>query len=75
MTYFEIGGFPYYPEKVYKVVTISYLVQGNADFDLMRDIDFNDIYYTGLYLREIITEQIKEHSPIDIKPDGRRKKL
>jgi 5'-nucleotidase/UDP-sugar diphosphatase len=74
MTYLEIGGFPFYPEKVYRVVTISYLVQGNAGFDLMGRIEYTDLYYTGLYLRDIITEQIKEHSPIDIKPDGRRKK-
>jgi 5'-nucleotidase/UDP-sugar diphosphatase len=74
MTYLEINGFPFYPEKVYRVVTISYLVQGNSGFDLMRQLEFKDLYYTGLYLREIITQQIKEHSPIDIKPDGRRKK-
>ena len=74
MTYLEIGGFPFYPEKIYRVVTLSYLVQGNAGFDLMRNIEYKNLYYTGLYFRDIITEQIKEHSPIDIKPDGRRKK-
>jgi 2',3'-cyclic-nucleotide 2'-phosphodiesterase (5'-nucleotidase family) len=75
LTYFEIGGFPFYPERVYRVVTISYLVQGNAGFDLMSRIKFTDLYYTGLFLRDIIIEQIKEHSPIDIKADGRRRKL
>jgi 5'-nucleotidase/UDP-sugar diphosphatase len=75
LTYLEIGGFPFYPEKVYRVVTISYLVQGNAGFGLMSRIEFKDLYYTGLYLRDIITEQIKEHTPVDIKADGRRRKL
>jgi hypothetical protein len=51
------------------------LVQGNAGFDLMSRIKFTDLYYTGLFLRDVIIEQIKEHSPIDIKADGRRRKL
>jgi 5'-nucleotidase/UDP-sugar diphosphatase len=73
LTYFEIGGFNFYPEKVYRVVTISYLAQGNAGFDLMRMIPYENLYYTGLYLRNIIEEQIRANSPIDIKPDGRRR--
>jgi 2',3'-cyclic-nucleotide 2'-phosphodiesterase (5'-nucleotidase family) len=73
LTYFEIGGFNFYPEKVYRVVTISYLAQGNSGFDLMRTIPYNSFYYTGLYLRDVIAEQITKFSPIAIKPDGRRK--
>jgi 2',3'-cyclic-nucleotide 2'-phosphodiesterase (5'-nucleotidase family) len=77
LTFFEVGSFPLYPQKEYRVVTIDYLAYGNAGFDLLREVDRTRVFRTGTLLRDVLTEYIKQNSPLDntkVKLDSRWKR-
>jgi 2',3'-cyclic-nucleotide 2'-phosphodiesterase (5'-nucleotidase family) len=65
LTFVEIGVNPLYPKKIYRVVTIDYLANGNAGFDLLQEINKTQVFRTGTLLRDVLIEQIKQYSPLD----------
>ncbi|TFH02104.1 MAG: hypothetical protein E4H13_03080 [Calditrichales bacterium] len=65
MTYFQIGEYPAYPRKEYRVVTTDYLVDGNAGFNILTTLDSTQVFRTGISLRESIREYILNNSPLD----------
>lgn len=74
LTYFQVGDYPFYPKKEYRVVTTDYLAAGNAGFNLLTQLDEIHIFNTGILLRDIIEEYIRLNSPInsmDVRIDGR----
>jgi 5'-nucleotidase/UDP-sugar diphosphatase len=74
LTYFQVGDYPFYPKKEYRVVTTDYLAAGNAGFKLLTQIDESNIFNTGILLRDIIENYIRLNSPInsmDVIKDGR----
>ncbi len=71
ITYSEVGGYPLYPEKAYRVVTTDYLAGGNSGMDLLLQVNDANIARTGILLRGAIAEYIKKYSPLEIQMDGR----
>ena len=71
ITYSEVGGYPLYPEKVYRVVTTDYLAIGNSGMDLLLQVNDANIVRTGILLRGAVSEYIKKYSPLEIRQNGR----
>ena len=71
LTYFEIADNPMYPNRVYRVATTDYLMQGNAGFGMLQQFENMNIIPTETLLREVVEQFIKDNSPIDTKTDGR----
>jgi len=65
LTYVKIGASPLYPQKIYRVVTIDYLANGNAGFDLLQEINKTHVFRTGTLLRDVLIEKIRQSSPLD----------
>ena len=74
LNFFQVGQYPCYPQKDYRVVTTDYLVKGNAGFALLTTIEPVKVQYTGILLRDAIRDYIQANSPLNaqnIKLDGR----
>jgi 2',3'-cyclic-nucleotide 2'-phosphodiesterase (5'-nucleotidase family) len=71
ITYFEVGGYPLYPEREYRVVTTDYLAEGNSGMDLLLQVNDANIARTGILLRGSVSEYIQKYSPLEIKLNGR----
>jgi 2',3'-cyclic-nucleotide 2'-phosphodiesterase (5'-nucleotidase family) len=65
LTFVQVGEYPLYPKKVYRVATIDYIANGFAGFDLLTKIDSSRIFRTGALLRDFLIEYIKQNSPLD----------
>lgn len=57
------------PDKVYRVATNSYLAAGGGEYAVFKEA--TEIMDTFHYIRNIISEYIKKHSPIDAVIEGR----
>ncbi len=57
------------PHKEYSIVTNSFLAGGGGDYAIFKE--GKDILETTTYLRNIIAEYIRKHSPIDREIEGR----
>jgi 5'-nucleotidase/UDP-sugar diphosphatase len=66
---FTDAGIAITPEKEYTIVTNSYLATGGGEYKIFKEA--RDIKDTFHYLRNIIAEYIKKHSPINIEIEGR----
>ncbi len=66
LNYFQVGEYPFYPEKVYKIVTTDYLVAGNAGFEILTTIEPAKVFKTGILLRDAVKEYIKLNSPLTV---------
>ncbi len=71
ITYFEVGDHPLYPEKEYRVVTTDYLAEGNSGLDLLLEVNEANVAYTGILLRDAISEYIQKYTPMEIQLNGR----
>ena len=74
LTFVQVGEYPLYPKKEYRVVTIDYLANGSAGFALLKDIDQKKMFRTGTILRNVLIDYIKQNSPLDqmkVTLDGR----
>ncbi|MDO9578933.1 MAG: bifunctional UDP-sugar hydrolase/5'-nucleotidase [Candidatus Cloacimonadales bacterium] len=68
-----IGGKPWQADKIYKVVTTDFLLQGNAGLAMLTKIPEDKITRYEQDLREAIVEYIRKQSPVEIKIDNRWK--
>jgi 5'-nucleotidase/UDP-sugar diphosphatase len=68
---FDIGGEPLNPDRVYKVITTDYLLQGNSGMDLLATVPETKTTYTGALMRGAVEEYITRNSPIKARLDGR----
>ena len=64
LTYFQIGNYPAYPKKEYRVVTTDYLADGHAGFDLLTGVDSSKVFKTNIPLREALKQYIQRHTPL-----------
>jgi 2',3'-cyclic-nucleotide 2'-phosphodiesterase (5'-nucleotidase family) len=74
LTYVQVGEYPLYPKKEYRVVTIDYLADGLAGFDMLTEIDPVYVFRTGVLLRDTLSDYIRQNSPLDqtkVMLDGR----
>ena len=65
LTFAQVGEYPLYPKKIYRIVTIDYLANGSAGFDLLKDLDQTLVFRTGILLRDMLNNHIKQYSPLD----------
>jgi 2',3'-cyclic-nucleotide 2'-phosphodiesterase (5'-nucleotidase family) len=65
LTFVQIGEYPLYPKKIYRIVTINYLVNGFAGFNLLSELDQRLVFRTGTLLRDSLIDYIKQNSPLD----------
>lgn len=65
LTFFQIGEHPLYPRKDYRIVTTDYLIGGHAGFYLFAEIDSTKIFHTGILLREVVAEYIRQITPLN----------
>jgi 5'-nucleotidase/UDP-sugar diphosphatase len=65
LTYFQIGNYPVYPKKDYRLVTTDYLAAGKAGFSLLTNIDSAKVFKTGILLRDALQQYIEKHSPLE----------
>jgi 5'-nucleotidase/UDP-sugar diphosphatase len=74
LNYFQVGEYPCYPQKDYRIVTTDYLADGNAGFGMLTGLEPVKVFRTGILLRDAVREYIKLNSPLTtekIKLDGR----
>lgn len=68
---FLINGQPLQPDKIYRVVTSDYLMEGNSGLSILKNIPQELTAYTGVLMREALIEYIKSNSPLQVELDGR----
>jgi len=71
ITYFEIGGKPWDPNALYRVVTSDFLAEGNVGLTMLPKVPEEKKLYTGKTMREALENWIRRHNPITPKVDGR----
>lgn len=71
VTFFEIQGEPWDPNKIYKVATTDFLMGGNAGLALLTKVEQDDITNYNINLRDAIVTYIKKVTPISIEIDDR----
>ncbi|MCF7858110.1 MAG: bifunctional metallophosphatase/5'-nucleotidase [Candidatus Cloacimonetes bacterium] len=69
-----IGGEHWKSDKIYKIATSDFLLQGNAGLALLTKIPESKITRYEQGLREVIVEYIKENSPVSAEIDDRWKR-
>jgi 2',3'-cyclic-nucleotide 2'-phosphodiesterase (5'-nucleotidase family) len=74
ITKLTIGGEPWDADKVYKVATTDFLLQGNAGLALLTKIPESQITRYEQDLRDAIVEYIKKYSPVTTRIDNRWKR-
>ena len=70
----EIGGELLEPEKIYRIATTDYLMEGNSGLYMLRRIPREKVDFHGILLRDALIEHFQQHSPISVKTDGRWKR-
>ena len=74
LTYFQVGEYPLYPKKEYRVVTIDYIADGMAGFKMLSEVDPAHVFRTGVLVRDTVSDYILQNSPLDqtkVMLDGR----
>lgn len=67
----EVGGEPWDPNRIYKVVCTNFLMEGNSGLDFLTAIDGNKIVPTGITTAESVEHYLELHSPVRPKVDDR----
>ncbi len=67
----DIGGAPYQADKMYRLVTTDYLLEGNSGMEKLAELRSQAAVESGVYMRDAIIEYIKSHSPLRPMLDGR----
>ncbi len=71
---FLINGKPLQADKIYRVATTDYLMEGNSGMAILKTIPQERVAYTGILLREAVIEYVKKHSPLRVEIEGRWEK-
>ena len=71
VTSLEIQGEPWQADKIYKVATTDFLLQGNAGLAMLTKLPDSKITYLESTLRDNIVNYIKANSPVSAKIDDR----
>ncbi|MCF7913261.1 MAG: bifunctional metallophosphatase/5'-nucleotidase [Candidatus Cloacimonetes bacterium] len=71
VTALEIQGEPWQADKIYKVATTDFLLQGNAGLAMLTKLPESQITMLESTLRDNIVNYIKKNSPVSAKIDDR----
>jgi len=66
-----IRGEPVQPDKIYKVVTSDYLMEGNSGLDFLAQLPPDQSTYTMMLTRAAVTRYLEKHTPISPHRDDR----
>jgi 2',3'-cyclic-nucleotide 2'-phosphodiesterase (5'-nucleotidase family) len=66
-----LGGQPVQPDRIYKVVTSDYLMEGNSGLDFLAQLPPDKSTYTMLLTRAAVTRYLEKNSPIAPHRDDR----
>ncbi|MCD6176542.1 MAG: bifunctional metallophosphatase/5'-nucleotidase [Candidatus Cloacimonetes bacterium] len=69
-----IGGEPWQADKIYKIATSDFLLQGNAGLALLTKVPESQITRYEQGLRDVIVEYIRKYSPVNAVIDDRWKR-
>ena len=69
-----VGGEPLDPDRIYRVATNDYLMEGNSGLDLLTDIPRDRVNPTGIRIGDAVMAYIQENSPVSATVDGRWKR-
>ena len=67
----RVAGEPVQPDRIYRVVTTDYLMEGNSGLDFLAQIPPDQCEYTGILVREAMARHLEKHSPIRPRRDDR----
>jgi 5'-nucleotidase/UDP-sugar diphosphatase len=71
LTYFEVGGEPWDPDRTYRVVTTDFLASGNAGLYMLPLVPDEKKMRTSTTCMDAVVHYIERHSPIENTMDGR----
>ncbi len=66
-----IGGEPVDPDKIYRVATTDYLLQGNSGLSMLAQIPPDQVDYTMVADRTMVQRYLEAHSPVSPRVDDR----
>ncbi len=66
-----IRGEPVQPDRVYRVVTTDYLMEGNSGLDFLAEISPDKLNYTQVLTRDAVTRYLQQNSPVRPRRDDR----
>jgi 2',3'-cyclic-nucleotide 2'-phosphodiesterase (5'-nucleotidase family) len=66
-----IGGQPIEPEKLYRVCTTDYLMEGNSGLGMLAEIAPDRVTYTQTLDRAALVRYLEKHSPVSPRVDDR----
>jgi 2',3'-cyclic-nucleotide 2'-phosphodiesterase (5'-nucleotidase family) len=69
----RLGGEPVQPDRVYRVVTSNYLMEGNSGLEFLAQVPPEDQEYTQQLTRDAVQLWLEKHSPVSPKSDERWK--
>jgi len=67
----EVAGEPWDPDRTYKVVCTSFLMEGNSGLDFLTAIPGNKVAPTGIITAEAVERYLERHSPVRPRADDR----
>ncbi len=67
----EIGGEPWDPDRIYKVVVTNFLMEGNSGLDFLTTIPAAKITPSGITTAEAVEHYIQQHNPVRPRIDDR----
>jgi 2',3'-cyclic-nucleotide 2'-phosphodiesterase (5'-nucleotidase family) len=71
VTEFLIAGKPLQADKMYRIATTDYLMEGNSGLSMLMDIPRESVAFTGILLRDAVIEYVQQNSPLQIQIEGR----
>jgi len=71
ITEFLIDGKPLEADKMYRIATTDYLMEGNSGLSILKEIPVEKVAYTGTLLRDAVIKYIEDNSPLKIEIQGR----
>ncbi|MDO9170691.1 MAG: bifunctional UDP-sugar hydrolase/5'-nucleotidase [bacterium] len=67
----EIAGAPLDPERTYRVVTTTFLMEGNSGLDFLTTVPAGDIELTQITIDASLEQYLQRHSPVRPRVDDR----
>jgi 2',3'-cyclic-nucleotide 2'-phosphodiesterase (5'-nucleotidase family) len=67
----EIAGEPWDPDRIYKVIVTSFLMEGNSGLDFLTQVQPGDVTPTRITTAECVERYFELHSPVRPRVDDR----
>ncbi|MFN2371162.1 MAG: bifunctional UDP-sugar hydrolase/5'-nucleotidase [Candidatus Krumholzibacteriia bacterium] len=67
----EIGGEPWDPERIYKVICTNFLMEGNSGLEFLAAVPPQNVTPTRVTTAEALEAYVAEHSPVRVRVDDR----